>query len=152
MQESTGPSRRRRIAADETHKSFYQQWFPQRGRVRADTVLAALDPSSWGRSTRTALEHSEHLGWAEIRHPFHPLRGQRFPVLKKRRIAGNDTLILRGLDCGTFSVALEWTDWADPSSGDSLKLPLRRLDAESLLALVTLLEQLPSDLQKRVDL
>src|SRR5438445_13788335 len=61
---------------------------------------------------------------------------------KKRRIAGNDTLILRGLDCGTFSVALEWTDWADPS-GDSLKLPLRRLDAESLLALVTLLEQLP---------
>jgi len=79
------------------------------------------------------------LGWAEIRHPFHPLRGQRFPVLKKRRIAGNDTLILRGLDCGTFSVALEWTDWADPS----LKLPLRRLDAESLLGLVTLLEQLP---------
>jgi hypothetical protein len=43
------------------------------------------------------------LGWAEICHPFHPLRGQRFPVLKKRRIAGNDTLILRGLDCGTFS-------------------------------------------------
>jgi len=115
-------------------------------------MLTALDPSSWGRSTRTALEHSEHLGWAEIRHPFHPRRGQRFPVLKKRRIAGKDTLILRGLDCGTFSVALEWTDWADPSSGDSLKLPLRRLDAESLLALVTLLEQLPSDLQKRVDL
>jgi hypothetical protein len=115
----------------------------RRGRVRADTALAVLDRSSWGRSTRTALEHSEHWGWAEIRHPFLPLRGQRFPVLKRRRIAGKDTLILRGLDCGTFSVALEWTDWADPSSGDSLKLPLRRLDAESLLALVTLLEQLP---------
>src|SRR6266571_2083274 len=27
--------------------SFYQRWFPQRGRERADTVLAALDPSSW---------------------------------------------------------------------------------------------------------
>jgi Family of unknown function (DUF5372) len=83
------------------------------------------------------------LGWAEIRHPYHPLRGQRFPVLKKRRIAGNDTLILRGLDCGTFCVAREWTDWADPSPVDSLKLPRRRLDAEFLLALVTLLEQLP---------
>jgi hypothetical protein len=35
------------------------------------------------------------LGWAEIRHPFHPLRGQRFKVLKKRRIGGVDTLILR---------------------------------------------------------
>jgi hypothetical protein len=94
------------------------------------------------RLTQTALEHSEHLGWAEIRHPYHPLRGQRFPVLKKRRIAGNDTLILRGLDCGTFSVAREWTDWGDPSPGDSLQLPLRRLDADSLLALVTLLDSL----------
>ena len=105
-------------------------------------MLAVPCPSLWGRSTRTALEHSEHLGWAEIRHPFHPLRGQRFPVLKKRRIAGNDTLILRGLDCGTFSVAREWTDWADPLPADSLKLPLRQLDADSLLALVTLLEQI----------
>jgi len=82
------------------------------------------------------------LGWAEICHPYHPLRGQRFPVLKKRRIAGKDTLILRGLDCGTFSVAREWTDWGDPSPEDSLQLPLRRLDADSLLALVTLLDSL----------
>ena len=68
----------------------------------------------------------------------HPARERRSDVPESRN-AGNDTLILRGLDCGTFSVALEWTDWADPS----LKLPLRRLDAESLLGLVTLLEQLP---------
>ena len=104
-------------------------------------VAGDLRPS--GRLTPTALEHSQHLGWAETRYPYHPLHGQRFPVPKKRRIAGNETLILRGLDCGTFSVAREWTDWADPSPADSLKLPLRRLDAESLLALVTLLEQLP---------
>jgi hypothetical protein len=58
------------------------------------------------------------LGWAEIRHPFHPLRGQRFEVLKKRRIAGIDTLILRELERGAFSVAREWTDWADPSPYD----------------------------------
>jgi hypothetical protein len=55
------------------------------------------------------------LGWVEIRHPFHPLRGQSFPVVKKRRVAGVDTLILRGLEHGTFSIAREWTDWADPS-------------------------------------
>ncbi|WP_420800209.1 DUF5372 family protein, partial [Paraburkholderia tagetis] len=36
---------------------------------------------------RTAQVLNEHLGWAEIRHPFHPLRGQRFSVLKARRVA-----------------------------------------------------------------
>jgi CheY-like chemotaxis protein len=79
-----------------------------------------------GRSLRTALDHSSHLGWAEIRHPFHPLRGQRFEVLKKRRISGVDTLILRELERGSFSVAREWTDcrrpWRLPTAQD-LQLP-----------------------------
>jgi hypothetical protein len=78
------------------------------------------------------------LGWAEIRHPFHPLRGQRFEVLKKRRVAGVDTLILRERECGSFSVAREWTDWADPSIG----VISSRFDAESLFELVTLLEHI----------
>jgi Family of unknown function (DUF5372) len=95
-----------------------------------------------GRSLRTALDHSSHLGWAEIRHPFHPLRGQRFEVLKKRRISGVDTLILRELERGSFSVAREWTDWADPSWYDALGFSPHRLDANSLFELVTLLEQL----------
>jgi hypothetical protein len=88
------------------------------------------------------------LGWAEIRHPFHPLRGQRFEVLKKRRIAGVDTLILRELKRGSFSVARSWTDWADPSLSDSLGLPPRRLDAQSLLELACLLEVLIHPKQK----
>src|SRR5260370_35616074 len=82
-----------------------------------------MDPTPLGRSARTALEPSSPLGWAEIRHPFHPLRGQRFEVLKKRRIAGVDTLILRELERGSFSVAREWTDWGDPSLSDSLGFP-----------------------------
>ena len=82
------------------------------------------------------------MGWAEIRHPFHPLRGQRFEVLKKRRIAGVDTLILRELERGSFSVAREWTDWADPSPYDPLRLPPPRLDADALFELATLVEQL----------
>jgi hypothetical protein len=97
---------------------------------------------------RTALEPSSPLGWAEIRHPFHPLRGQRFEVLKKRRIAGVDTLILREVKRGSFSVAHEWTDWADPSLSDSLSFSPRRLDAESLLELATLLEVLSNPKQK----
>jgi hypothetical protein len=82
------------------------------------------------------------LGWAEIRHPFHPLRGQRFQVLKTRHIGGVDTLILRELARGSFSVAREWTDWADPSPYDAFGLPPLRLNADSLLELAVLLEQL----------
>jgi hypothetical protein len=82
------------------------------------------------------------LGWAEIRHPFHPMHGQRFEVLKKRRVAGVDTLILRESERGSFSVAREWTDWADPTM-----LPPQKLDAHSLLELVTLLEMLTKSKQ-----
>jgi hypothetical protein len=84
------------------------------------------------------------LGWAEIRHPFHPLRGQSFPVLKTRRVAGIDTLILRGLEHGSFSVARAWTDWADPDPYSALGLPARRWDLDLLLDLANLLEHLSS--------
>ncbi len=53
--------------------------------------------------------------------------GPSFPVLKTRRIVGVDTLILRGLERGTFSVAREWTDWADPDPYSALGLPLAAL-------------------------
>jgi hypothetical protein len=68
--------------------------------------------------------------------------------LKARRIAGIDTLLLRELDRGTFSIAREWTDWADPSPYVSLDLPPRRLDADLLFELATLLEQLTIPEQK----
>ena len=97
---------------------------------------------------QTALDRSSNLGWAEIRHPFHPLRGQRFEVLKKRRIAGVDTLILRGCKSGSFSIAREWTDWADPSVHESISSPFCRLEAESLFELVTLLEHLTRENEK----
>jgi hypothetical protein len=83
-----------------------------------------------------------------IRHPFHPLHGQRFEVLKKRRVAGVDRLILRELERGSFSMAREWTDWADPSLSDSPGFPPRRLDARLLFELVTLREDLAKPKQK----
>ena len=64
-------------------------------------------------------------------------------------MAGIDTLLLRELELGSFSVAREWTDWADPSPQDSVGLPPQRLDANSLFELVILLEQLTP--QKKVD-
>ena len=118
-----------------------------------------IQSSDCRRSEQTALLHSSPLGWAEISHPFHPLRGRRFEVLKKRRVAGVDTLILRELERGTLSVPREWTDWADPSPYDSLTPPSHRLSADCLFELVALLDALaassPSspgkDTKKRID-
>jgi hypothetical protein len=89
------------------------------------------------------------LGWAEIRHPYHPLRGQQFRVLKQKRLAGVDTLILREWERGSFSVVREWTDWADPSPYAALGLPERRLDATSLFELVDLVDQLSNPVFKK---
>jgi len=54
------------------------------------------------------------------------------------------------LDRGSFSIAREWTDWADPSPYGSLDLPPRRLDADSLFELAALLERLTHPEQKHI--
>jgi hypothetical protein len=82
------------------------------------------------------------LGWAEICHPFHPLKGQRFLVLKERRVAGVDTLILRNSARGSFAVAKEWTDRATPSPYEALGITPGRLDIQCLLELIMLVDQL----------
>jgi hypothetical protein len=82
------------------------------------------------------------LGWAEICHPFHPLKGQRFLVVKERRVAGVDTLWLRSSERGGFAVPKEWTDRAAPSAYDAVGIAPRRFDVVCLLELVALVEQL----------
>jgi len=79
------------------------------------------------------------LGWAEIVHPFHPFRGQRCEILKVRRVAGVETFILRHPERGSYAVAREWTDRAEPASQDPSCSPL---DVERLLQLAALLGQL----------
>ena len=75
-------------------------------------------------------------------HPFHPFRGQRFEVLKTRRVSGVETLIVRHPERGTCAVAREWTDWAEPSPYDALGVCAPPFDFESLLQLAGLVEQL----------
>jgi len=68
--------------------------------------------------------------------------------LKARRTTGADTLLLRELDRGSFSIPREWTDWADPSPYDALNMAQRRLNPDSLLELAALLERLATTEQK----
>src|SRR5438309_960212 len=92
---------------------------------------------------RTALLANHPLGSAEITHPFHPRRGQRFVVLKVRRVSGVETLSLRHVELGSFAVPREWTDWAPldaqaaPTGGQLLLIDAFGLS--TLTELVTLL-------------
>ena len=49
------------------------------------------------------------MGWAKIVHPFHPLTGQKFEILKKKKVAGEDIFSLRGTS-GVFGIQKSWTD------------------------------------------
>jgi hypothetical protein len=80
------------------------------------------------------------LGWAEITHPFHPLRGQRFAILKTRRVSGVETLSLRSEFGGPNSVPREWTDRAEPSPYEALQIGALILEWGCLLELAELLE------------
>src|ERR1700693_1594338 len=126
MQESTGA----RIAPSPADASTYSNRTGGRGR--------------WGSRwlTRTTHPSSTLSGWAEVCHPFHPLRGQRFPVLKTRRSSGRETLILHDPTGGTLIVRREWTDWAEPSPLSLARLPSRRFALEGLLELVKLVQRL----------
>jgi len=90
------------------------------------------------------------LGWAEVRHPFHPLRGQRFPVLKTRCVAGTETLILREPVRGSIAVRREWTDW-DGAAARELTTAPPQLAFESLLELAKLVDDLGHPAPSEID-
>jgi len=114
-----------------------------RGAYRALPSRRHYIPKADGQQRRTALLANHPLGSAEVTHPFHPRRGQRFVVLKVRRVSGVETLSLRHVELGSFAVPREWTDWAPldaqaaPTGGQSLLIDAFGLS--TLTELVTLL-------------
>jgi hypothetical protein len=91
------------------------------------------------------------LGWATITHPFHPLRSQRFEVLKTRRVAGTDTLILRHPDRGSYTVAQEWTDWGLPEASIGPSETTHKFAVGPLLQLANLCAELSEHAQEDLD-
>jgi hypothetical protein len=63
-------------------------------------------------------------------------------VLKQRRVAGIDTLILRGGGRGTFAVPVQWTDRAAPGTYERLGGSPGQLDLDTLCELVEFIELL----------
>jgi hypothetical protein len=80
------------------------------------------------------------LGSVEVTHPFHPLRGQKFSVLKLRTVSGVATLSVRHPDLGSFAIRADWTDWSvsnTPPGSQSLVI-----DAFGLTELAEIVESL----------
>ncbi len=71
-------------------------------------------------------------------HPFHPLRGKQFAILKSRVVRGVECLILKGSDSGTFAVPRDWTDQARPDAYRDAAVAPRFFRLESLLSIVEL--------------
>ena len=108
------------------------------GRVRFCNMRSA-------HTKRTALYPSPPLGSAEIVHPFHPLRGQQFAVLKVRTVSGVEILSLQHNEFGSIAaVPREWTDWAPPGSQACSTDQHLLADAWGLMALAELLTALLS--------
>jgi hypothetical protein len=82
------------------------------------------------------------LGSAEVIHPFHPLRGQRFVVLKVRTVSGVETLSLRHADLGSFALPREWTDWGPPGFQARAGEERLLIDAVGLVRLAELIASL----------
>ena len=92
------------------------------------------------RSVSTTLKFNELSDFVEITHPFHPLRGQRYPVVKSKKLARRDLFSLAVAGRGTLCVPREWTDRADPEAYSSHG-PLL-LSYERLVELSEFVEQL----------
>jgi hypothetical protein len=88
------------------------------------------------------------LGWALITHPFHPLKGQRFAILKIRKIGGQEVLSLYDDKRGSsLPIPREWTDQAVLSLEAGLIEPAPILDVRCLLKLHDLVRAVT----KRID-
>jgi hypothetical protein len=90
---------------------------------------------------QTAHNDKTLLDYVEIIHPFHPLKGQRFEVLKRGPIAGKETLTLKDSAGETFSVQKDWTDCSELAQ---MPLPQVFLKFDCLLEIAKMIEKLKS--------
>jgi hypothetical protein len=87
------------------------------------------------------------LGWATVTHPFHPLSGKRFLILKIRKGGGREVLSLFAEHIGTVALPREWTDQAPPCPYSNVLEPAPVLHAAFLLKL----QELVQVIGKRID-
>src|SRR5271157_4164655 len=123
------------LCQDGTRSSGAQNRVQRSARLPGAVLLARFDLSEWGQTLRTTLASNPSLGWALITHPFHPLKGQRFAILKIRKVAGREVFSLYDEQRGSLRIPRDWTDQAVLSADAGLIEPAPILDARCLLKL-----------------
>ena len=76
--------------------------------------MGARGPSAFRRSPHTTRSSRNCSDSLVVTHPFHPLSGQRLPILFERRGAGGRLYICAGGVLGTTAVPESWTDRGPP--------------------------------------
>lgn len=133
----------RTCAAENTLRRPYDESGFQRATARCGRYR-------FRRLKSTTLDDKELLDWAEITHPFHPLRGQKFPVLKSQKLEQRDVLSLKGSHRGTIVVPRDWTDKADPNPYCCSDVASPILSFEHLCTLSDLIAEIrPKNRKKR---
>ena len=92
---------------------------------------------------------SQPSGYIEIVHPFHPLFGQHFLLLKSRKVSGVECVILKGSLSGTFSVPKDWTSIRSGNDYEDTDAPPTVLRLECLIELTELVETLSKSISRR---
>jgi hypothetical protein len=85
----------------------------------------------------------------EIVHPFHPLFGQQFLLLKSRVVSGIECVILKGSASGTFSVPKDWTSIRSGNDYEDANAPPTVLRLECLIELSELVNTLSESISRR---
>jgi hypothetical protein len=74
-----------------------------------------------------------------ITHPFHPLRGQSFPLVVSKKLWGESRVTIQLPDGTPRSVPINWTDATPGDPYVSVALGRSRFRVEDLLALAKLI-------------
>ncbi|HKB37582.1 MAG TPA: DUF5372 family protein [Gemmataceae bacterium] len=77
-----------------------------------------------------------------ITHPFHPLRGQRLPLLFRGVCAGVEWVLLQLPDGPVLRIPIEWTDLSTPDAYQLTGQGRAAFRVPDLLELRTLIDQL----------
>lgn len=79
-----------------------------------------------------------------VTHPFHPLRGQQFPLVTIRHNWGDDRVYYRDQDGQLAGIPASWTDVVAPDPVEVLsagRSPFRLADLLELVRLVAVLRE-----------
>ena len=81
-------------------------------------------------------------GFVEITHPFHPLKGKKFKLLRSKVVSGQELFSLQGTSYGTFSIPRSWTDKANSDYYFDANIPSPILNIQKLNELLQLISTL----------